>query len=66
MKRGTTSKVNYILFNGLPSPILLNKSGLVRAKAGNFNLKFLNRCLSNYYQARTWSVFAEMVTYLQA
>ena len=44
-------------------PILLNKSSLVRAKAGNFNLKCLNRCFSNYYKARTWSVFAETVTY---
>ena len=43
--------------------LLLNKSGLVRTKAGNFNLKSLNRCFSNNYQVRTWSVFAKMVTY---
>ena len=36
IKQGTTSKVNCILFNRLLSPVLLNKSGLVRAKAGNF------------------------------
>ena len=42
----------------------LNKSGLVRAKPGNFILKSLNRCFSNYYQVRTWPVFAETVTYL--
>ena len=41
----------------------LNKSGLVRAKPGNFILKSLNRCFSNYYQVRTWPVFAETVTY---
>ena len=40
------------------SPVLLNKSGLVQAD----NLKFLNRCFSNYYQVQTWLVFAEMVT----
>ena len=40
----------------------LNKSGLVRAKPGNFILKSLNRCFSNYYQVRTWPVFAETVT----
>ena len=50
IKQEITSKVNCILFNRLLSPILLNKSGLVRAKAGNFNLKILNRCFSNYYQ----------------
>ena len=55
IKQGTTSKVNCIL---------LNKSGLVRAKAGNFNPKSLNRCFSNYYQVRTWRVFAESVTYM--
>ena len=63
IKRGTTSKVNYILFNRLPNPVLLNKRGLVRAKAGNFNSKCLNRCFSNYYQVRTRLVFAETVTY---
>ena len=42
IKQGTTSKVNCILFNRLLNPVLLNKSGLVRAKAGNFNLKSLN------------------------
>ena len=47
IKRGATLKVNSIL---LLSPVLLNKSGLVQAKVGNFNLKFLNRCFSNYYQ----------------
>ena len=41
----------------------LNKSGLVRAKPGNFILKSLNRCFSNYYQVRTWPVFAETVTF---
>ena len=41
----------------------LNKSGLVRAKPGNFTLKSLNRCFSNYYQVRTWPVFAGTVTY---
>ena len=64
IKRGTTSKVNYILFNRLLSMVPLNKSGLVRAKPGNFILKSLNRCFSNYYQVRTWRVFAEMVTYV--
>ena len=63
IKRGTTSKVNYILFNRLLSMVPLNKSGLVRAKPGNFTLKSLNRCFSNYYQVRTWRVFAETVTY---
>ena len=63
IKQGTTSKVNCILFNRLLSKVLLNKSGLVRGKAGNCNLKSLNRCLSNYYQVRTWPVFAETVTY---
>ena len=62
IKRGTTSKVNYILFNRLLSMVPLNKSGLVRAKPGNFTLKSLNRCFSNYYQVRTWPVFAETVT----
>ena len=62
IKRGTTSKVNYILFNRLLSMVPLNKSGLVRAKPGNFTLKSLNRCFSNYYQVRTWRVFAETVT----
>ena len=51
------------LYSRLLNPVLLNKSGLVRAKAGNFNLKSLNRCFSNYYQLRTWRVFAESVTY---
>ena len=64
IKQGTTSKVNCILFNRLLSPILLNKSGLVRAKAGNFNLKSLNKCSSNYYQVQTRPVFAETVTYV--
>ena len=64
IKQGTTSKVTCILFNRLLSPILLNKSGLVRAKAGSFNLKSLNRCFSNYYQVQTRPVFAEMVTYI--
>ena len=52
IKQGTTLKVNCILFNRLLSPVLLNKSGLVRAKAGSFNLKStaLNKCFSNYYQ----------------
>ena len=36
IKQGTTSKVNCILFNRLLSPVPLNESGLVRAKAGNF------------------------------
>ena len=63
IKQGTTSKVNYILFNRLLSPVLLNKSGLARAKAVNFNSNFLNKCFSNYYQAQTWPVFAETVTY---
>ena len=62
---GTTSKVNCILFNRLLSPVLLNKSGLVRAKAGNFNIKSLNRCFSNYYQVRTWRVFTESVIFMQ-
>ena len=57
IKQGTTSKINYILFNSLLSPVLLNKlSGLVRVKPGNFNLKTLNRA---------WSVFAEMVTFIR-
>ena len=64
IKQGTTSKVNCILFNRLLSPVLLNKSGLVRAKAGNFNLKSLNKCFSNHYQVRTRPVFAETVTYV--
>ena len=64
IKQGTTSKVNCILFNRLLSPVLLNKSGLVRAKAGSFTLKTLNGCFSNYYQVRTWPVFAEKVTYV--
>ena len=64
IKQETTSKVNCISFNRLLSPFLLNNSSLVRAKAGNFNLKFLNRCFSNYYQVRTWLVFAETVTFL--
>ena len=51
---------------GLLSPVLLNKIGLVRAKAGNFNLKSLNKCFSNYYQVRTRPVFAETVTYIHA
>ena len=63
IKQGTTSKVNCILFNRLLSPVLLNKSGLVRAKAGIFNLKSLNKCFSNYYQVQTRLVFAETVTY---
>ena len=62
IKQGTTSKVNCILFNRLLSPVLLNKSGLVRAKAGSFNLKTLNGCFSNYFQVRTRPVFAERVT----
>ena len=62
IKQGTTSKVNCILFNRLLSLVLLNKSGLVRAKAGSFTLKTLNGCFSNYYQVRTWPVFAETVT----
>ena len=65
IKQGTTSKVNCILFNRLLNPVLLNKSGLVRAKASNFNLKSLNRCFSNYYQVRTWPVFAETVTFTE-
>ena len=56
-------KGNCILFNRLLNPVLLNKSGLVQAKGSNFNLKSLNRCFSNYYQVRTWLVFAETVTY---
>ena len=63
IKQGTASKVNCILFNRLLSKVLLNKSGLVRAKAGNFTLKTLNACFSNYYQVRTWPVFARRVTY---
>ena len=63
--QGTTSKVNCILFNRLLSPVLLNKSGLVRAKAGSFNLKTLNGCFSNYYQVRIRPVFAETVTFLR-
>ena len=63
IKQGTASKVNCILFNRLLSKVLLNKSGLVRAKAGNFTLKTLNACFSNYYQVRTWRVFARRVTY---
>ena len=63
IKQGTTSKVNCILFNRLLSPVLLNKSGLVQAKARNFNLKSFNRCFSNYYQVRTWRVFTESVTF---
>ena len=65
IKQGTTSKVNCILFNRLLSPVLPNKSSLVREKAGNFNLKSLNRYFSNYYQVRTWRVFAESVTYVE-
>ena len=65
IKQGTTLKVNCILFNRLLSPVLLNKSGLVRAKAGSFTLKTLNGCFSNYYQVRTWRVFAETVTFMQ-
>ena len=34
------------------------------AKPGNFILKSLNRCFSNYYQVRTWRVFTETVTYI--
>ena len=64
IKQGTTSKVNCILLNRLLSKVLLNKSGLVRAKAGSFTLKTLNGCFSNYYQVRTWPVFAEKVTYV--
>ena len=63
IKQGTTSKVNCILFNRLLSPVLLNKSSLARARAGNFNLIFLNKCFSNYYQVQTRPVFAETVTY---
>ena len=63
IKQGTTSKVNCILFNRLLS---LNKSSLVQAKAGNFNLKSLNRCFSNYYQVQTWPVFAETVTFINS
>ena len=62
IKPGATSKVNYILFNRLLIIVPLNKSGLVRVKPGNFILKSLNRCFSNYYQVRTWRVFAEKVT----
>ena len=61
IRQGTTSKVNYNLFNRLLSPVPLNKSSLAQAKA-QFN--FLNRCFSNYYQVRTTPVFAEMVTYV--
>ena len=64
IKQGTTSKVNYILFNRLLSPVLLNKSGLTRAKPVNFNSNFLNKCFSNYCQVRTRPVFAETVTYI--
>ena len=60
-----SSQHYYILFNRLPNAVLLNKSGLVRAKAGNFNSKCLNRCFSNYYQVRTRPVSAETVTYVQ-
>ena len=63
IKQGRTSKVKCILFNRLLSKVLLNKSGLVRAKAGSFTLKTLNACFSNYYQVRTWPVFAWRVTY---
>ena len=62
IKQGATSKVNYILFNRLLNPVLLNKSGLVRAKVSNFNLKSLNRCFSNYYQVRIMHIFVEPVT----
>ena len=48
-----------MLFNRLLSPVLLNKSGLAQAK-----VNFLNKCFSNYYQVRTWPVFAETVTYI--
>ena len=65
IKQGRTSKVNCILFNRLLSKVLLNKSGLVRAKAGSFTLKTLNTCFSNYYQVRTWPVFAWRVTYIK-
>ena len=40
IKRGTTLKVNCTLLNRLLSPVLLNKSGLARAKAVNFNSFF--------------------------
>ena len=62
IKQGTTSKVSCILFNRLLSLVVLNNSGLVHANAGNINLKSLNRCFSNYYQARTRHVFANSVT----
>ena len=58
-------KSGHILFNRLLSKVLLNKSGLVRAKAGSFTLKTLNGCFSNYYQVRTWPVFAGTVTILE-
>ena len=64
IQQGTTSKVNCILFNSLLNKVLLNKSGLVRVKPGNINLKTSNRCFSNYYQVRTWSVFVDPVTYV--
>ena len=51
---------NFPTYGRLLNPVLLNKSGLVRAKAGNFNIKSLNRC---FYQVRTWRVFAEPVTF---
>ena len=54
IKQGTTSNVNCILFNRL-----------LRAKAGNFNLRSLNKCFSNYYQVRTRPVFAKTVTIVQ-
>ena len=42
-----TSKVDCILFNRLLSPVLLNKSGLARAKAVNFNSIFKTiKCFS--------------------
>ena len=63
IQRGTTSKVSYILFNTLPSLTLLNKSGLVRAKAINFNSKTLNKCFSNYCQVRTRPVVFWKVTF---
>ena len=51
------------LYSRLLNPVLLNKSGLVRAKASNFNLKSLNKCFSKHYQVQTWLVFTETVTY---
>ena len=66
IKQGTTSKVNYILFNRSLNPVLLNKRRLVRAKVSNFNLKSLNRCFSNYYQVRTMHIFVEPVTYIKS